>query len=90
MRKVGIVILALIVSIFSFNGNEIFKKDIRNRLVIQGIGIDVEDDGKYSVTIQAIDTDAQSASSSDDASKPPLKTFDVKGDTIYLTVEEVL
>ena len=47
MRKIGIVLLALIVSVFTFNENEIYKKDIRNRLVIQGIGIDMEEDGKY-------------------------------------------
>ena len=89
MRRIGIVLLALIVSVFTFNENEIYKKDIRNRLVIQGIGIDMEEDGKYSVTIQAIDTNAQSAYSSDDASQPPLKTFDVKGDTIYTAIKSV-
>ena len=88
MRKIGVILLALIVSIFTFNGNEIYKKDIRNRLVIQGIGIDVEKDG-YIVTIQAIDTNAQSASSSDGASQPPLKTFDVKGETIYTAIKSV-
>lgn len=89
MRKVGVVLLALIVSIFTFNGSEIYKKDIRNRLVIQGIGIDVEENGEYSVTIQAIDTNAQSASSSDGASQPPLRTFDVKGNTIYTAIKSV-
>lgn len=89
MRKVGVVLLAFIVSIFTFNGSEIYKKDIRNRLVIQGIGIDVEKNGEYSVTIQAIDTNAQSASSSDGASQPPLRTFDVKGNTIYTAIKSV-
>ncbi len=89
MRKIGIILLALIVSVFTFNENEIYKKDIRNRLVIQGVGIDVEENGKYSVTIQAIDTNAQAASSSDGASQPPLKTFKMQGDTIYTAIKSV-
>ena len=89
MRKIGIILLALIVSIFTFNENEIYKKDIRNRLVIQGVGIDMEKNGKYTVTIQAIDTNAQAASSSDGASQPPLKTFKMQGETIYTAIKSV-
>ncbi len=89
MRQAGVIFLAFILALFTFNSNEIYKQDIRNRLVIQGIGIDIEDDGKYSVTIQAIDTNAQSASSSDGASQPPLKVYNVKGNTIYTTLKSV-
>ncbi len=89
MRKAGIVLLAFILAFYTFNSQEIYKKDIRNRLVIQGIGIDILKDGKYSVTIQAIDTNAQAASSSDSASQPPLKTYQVNGDTIYTALKSV-
>lgn len=89
MRKAGIVLLSFLLAFYTFNSQEIYKKDIRNRLVIQGIGIDIENDGKYSVTIQAIDTNAQSATSSDSASQPPLKTYQMKGDTIYTTLKSV-
>ncbi len=89
MRKAGIVLLAFILAFYTFNSQEIYKKDIRNRLVIQGIGIDVQKDGKYSVTVQAIDTNAQAASSSDSASQPPLKAYQVKGDTIYTALKSV-
>ena len=89
MRKAGIVILAFILAFYTFNSEEIYKKDIRNRLVIQGIGIDILKNGEYSITIQAIDTNAQAASSSDGASQPPLKAFQVKGDTIYSTIKSV-
>lgn len=89
MRKAGIVLLAFLLAFYTFNSQEIYKKDIRNRLVIQGIGIDIQKDGKYSVTIQAIDTNAQSATSSDSASQPPLKTYQMKGDTIYTTLKSV-
>ena len=89
MRKAGIVLLVFILAFYTFNSQEIYKKDIRNRLVIQGIGIDVQKDGKYSVTIQAIDTNAQAASSSDSASQPPLKAYQVNGDTIYTALKSV-
>ena len=89
MRKAGIVLLSFILAFYTFNSQEIYKKDIRNRLVIQGIGIDVQKDGKYSVTIQAIDTNAQAASSSDSASQPPLKAYQVNGDTIYTALKSV-
>ncbi|MBR5245890.1 MAG: Ger(x)C family spore germination protein [Clostridia bacterium] len=89
MRKAIIGVLVILLSVFIFNENEIYRKDIRNRLVIQGIGIDMNDNGSYSVTIQAIDTNAQSAASSDDASQPPLKTFKTEGNTIYTALKSV-
>lgn len=89
MRRASIVLLAIILAIFAFNDEEIYKKDIRNRLVIQGIGIDIEKDNSYTVTLQAIDTNSSAASSSDDASQPPLKVYKVKGDTIYTAIKTV-
>ncbi len=89
MRKTLVIILALVVAVFTFNSNDIYKKDIRNRLVIQGIGIDIKEGGKYSVTLQAIDTNAQSATSSDGASQPPLKTYSVEGDTVYTAIKSI-
>ncbi len=89
MRKAIIALFVFLMAFYTFNSEEIYKKDIRNRLVIQGIGIDVEDDEKYAVTIQAIDTNSQSATSSDGASQPPLKTYKTKGDTIYTALKSV-
>jgi spore germination protein KC len=89
MQKAVIVLLSFFLAFYTFNSEEIYKKDIRNRLVIQGIGIDIEKNGKYTVTIQAIDTNAQSATSSDGASQPPLKVYQVKGDTIYTAIKSV-
>ena len=89
MRKSILIFLAVIVAIFTFNEKEIYKKDIRNRLVIQGIGIDIEKDNSYTVTLQTIDTNAQSASSEDGASQPPIKTYKLTGDTIYTTIKSV-
>ena len=44
MRKSILIFLSVVIAVFSFNEKEIYKKDIRNRLVIQGIGIDIEND----------------------------------------------
>ncbi len=89
MRKAGIVLLSFLLAFYTFNSEEIYKKDIRNRLVIQGIGIDIENNGEYLVTIQAIDTSNQATASYDSASQPPIKTYEVKGDTIYTAIKSV-
>ncbi|MBR5190681.1 MAG: Ger(x)C family spore germination protein [Clostridia bacterium] len=89
MRRVLIIVLAIVLAIFTFSENEIYKKDIRNRLVIQGIGIDLEKDGAYTVTLQAIDTNSSEASSAEGASQPPLKTYKLKGDTVYTAIKTV-
>ncbi len=90
MRRASIIFLAIILAIFAFNDEEIYKKDIRNRLVIQGIGIDIEKDNSYTVTLQAIDTNSSSASSSDGASQPPLQVYKLKGDSIYTAIKTVV
>ncbi len=89
MRRASIIFLAIILAIFAFNDEEIYKKDIRNRLVIQGIGIDIEKDNSYKVTLQAIDTNSSAAASSDGASQPPLQVYTVKGDSIYAAIKTV-
>lgn len=89
MRRASIIFLVIILAIFAFNDEEIYKKDIRNRLVIQGIGIDIEKDNSYKVTLQAIDTNSSAAASSDGASQPPLQVYTVKGDSIYTAIKTV-
>lgn len=89
MRRGLIVILAILLALFTFSENEVYKKDIRNRLVIQGIGIDLEDDGTYTVTLQAIDTNSSEASSADGASQPPLKAYKLTGETVYTAIKSV-
>lgn len=73
MRKTAVVIAVAIIALFSFNERELYKKDIRNRLVIQGIGIDREKDGAYTVTLQAINTGSQSASISEGGPEKPCR-----------------
>ncbi len=89
MRRGIIVVLAIIFVFFTFSENEIYKKDISNRLVIQGIGIDLDNDGTYTVTLQAIDTNSSQAASAEGASQPPIKAYKLKGDTIYTAIKTV-
>lgn len=89
MRRASIILLAIVLAIFAFNDEEIYKKDIRNRLVIQGIGIDIEKDNSYKVTLQAIDTNSSAAASSEGASQPPLQVYTVKGNSIYTAIKTV-
>lgn len=89
MRRVLTVALVIVLALFAFSENEIYKKDIRNRLVIQGIGIDLEEDGTYTVTLQAIDTNSSEAASADSASQPSLKTYKLTGDTVYTAIKTV-
>lgn len=88
MQKIGVIVAAILLLLLPLNGKEIFKKDISKRLVIQGIGIDVEDDGSYTVTLQAINTSAQSVTS-EGGDQDPVKTYKVKGETIYTAVKSV-
>lgn len=89
MRRVLTVALVIVLALFTFSENEIYKKDIRNRLVIQGIGIDLEEDGTYTVTLQAIDTNSSEAASADSASQPSLKAYKLTGDTVYTAIKTV-
>ncbi len=89
MRRSLIIIFAIILALFTFSENEVYKKDIRNRLVIQGVGIDLEEDGTYTVTLQAIDTNSSEASSAEGASQPPLKAYKLTGDTVYTAIKSV-
>ena len=89
MRRGLIIIFAIILALFTFSENEVYKKDIRNRLVIQGVGIDLEEDGTYTVTLQAIDTNSSEASLAEGASQPPLKAYKLTGDTVYTTIKSV-
>lgn len=87
MRKTAVIVLSVILILFSFNERELYKKDIRNRLVIQGVGIDAEKDGTYTVTLQAINTAAQSSPAGEGGPQTPVKTYTLKGETVYSAIK---
>lgn len=90
MRKALILIVTVIFTVFTFSENEIYKKDIRNRLVIQAIGIDYKTEGTYTVTLQAIDTATTQSASAEGASQPPVRVYSLEGDTIYTAIKGVI
>lgn len=89
MQKTVAIIIVVAVILFSFSEREIYKKDIQNRLVIQGVGIDKEDDGTYTVVIQAYNTTAQSSAGGESGSENPVKVYKTTGNTVYSAIRSV-
>ncbi len=89
MQKIIVTVAAILVVFFSFGNREIYKNDISNRLIIQGIGIDCEKDGMYTVTIQAINTSVQSASANNDTDQT-VKVYQVTDKTIYSAIKSII
>lgn len=90
MNKIIVAVVVIFAILFSFGGSEIYKNDISNRLIIQGIGIDKEDDGGYTVTLQAINTSTYSASVQESGSEETVKIYKVHGDTVYTAIKGVV
>ncbi len=86
-KSIITAILALAV-LLSIGGNEIYKNDIGNRLIIQGIGIDLEEDNSYTVTVQAINTNAQSASTNETV-EDTVKIYKVSGMTVQTAIKRI-
>lgn len=89
MQKIIVTVAAILVVFFSFGNREIYKNDISNRLIIQGIGIDYEKDGMYTVTIQAVNTSVQSASANNDTEQT-VKVYQVTDKTIYSAIKSII
>lgn len=89
MQKTVAIIVSIITALFALGGREIYKSDISNRLIIQGMGIDVENDGTYTVTIQAINTTTQSSSANEN-SGATVKIYKVNDKTIYSAMKSVI
>ncbi len=86
-KSIITAILALAV-LLSIGGNEIYKNDIGNRLIIQGIGIDLEEDNSYTVTVQAINTNTQSASTNETV-EDTVKIYKVSGMTVQTAIKRI-
>lgn len=89
MQKIIATVAAILVVFFSFGNREIYKNDISNRLIIQGIGIDCDEDGFYTVTIQAVNTSVQSASANNDTDQT-VKVYQVSDRTIYSAIKSII
>lgn len=84
MRKAVIILACILCAIALFN-RDAFKEDISNRTVVQGVGIDLNDDGTYTVTLETINTENYSIS--DGTASPVMNIRTLKGKTVYSAIK---
>lgn len=84
MRKAVMILIALICVGAAVNRNA-FKSDISNRDVVQGVGIDINEDGTYTVTLEIINT--ENYSNADGAAKPVMNLRTLKGKTVSTAIK---
>lgn len=75
--------------LLSLNSKGVYKNDISNRLIVQGIGIDVLPDDTYSLTVQAINTSTHTASTGE-SSDEVVKIYKVTGRTVYTALKSIV
>ena len=88
MLKTVVSIILSFAVLLSLNSNDIYKNDVSNRLIIQGIGIDQNEDDTYKITVQAINTSTHTASINEN-SGDTVKIYTVSGDTIYTALKSI-
>lgn len=84
MRKAVIILISLLCVGTMLNRNA-FKEDISNKAVVQGVGIDINDDGTYSVTLEIINT--ENYSNADGTAKPVMNLHTLKGKTVSSAIK---
>lgn len=84
MRKAVMILIALICVGAAVNRNA-FKSDISNRAVVQGVGIDINDDGTYTVTLEIINT--ENYSTGERSAKPIMNLRTLKGTTVSSAIK---
>lgn len=81
MKKIKFIVI-LIVILFSFSSCISSDTEIKNRLIIEGIGIDFDNDTEeYILTVQALSM-ASASSGDENISQSPVVNFTVKGKTV--------
>lgn len=84
MRKT-VVIIACVLMIASIMNRDAFKEDISKRTVVQGVGIDLNDDGTYTVTLETINT--ENYSNADGTASPVMNIRTLSGKTVYSAIK---
>ena len=81
--KTLLKILLLLTALLAFGGcsSHNSKLELKNRLIVQGIGID-KADGQLSVSVQALNTDVSSNSAASGAPDEVVKYYCVKGKSV--------
>lgn len=78
--KYFIFILNLILPIVCLSSCSVEDTELRNRLIIEGIGVDI-DDGEYTLTVQALNTE-QSQSTDNPSSSEAVSVYTVTGASV--------
>lgn len=84
MRK-AVIALVLVLCVGAVANRSAFKEDIRNRSVVQGIGIDLNDDGTYTVTLETINT--ENYSNAEKSATPVMNVRTVNGKTVNSAIK---
>lgn len=84
MRK-AITILACVLFAVALLNRDAFKEDISNRTVVQGVGVDINDRGTYTVTLETINT--ENYSNSDGTASPVMNIRSFSGKTVYSAIK---
>ena len=84
MRK-AVIILTCIVCLGAILNRNTFKDDISNRSIVQGVGIDINDDGTYTVTLEIINT--ENYSNADGTAKPVMNLRTLNGKTVSSAIK---
>lgn len=84
MRKAVVFVIAVLCAGAVLNRNS-FKDDISHRAVVQGVGIDINEDGTYTVTLETINT--ENYSSSERTASPVMNLRTLKGKTVSAAIK---
>lgn len=79
MRKAAIA-LACIIALCTAGTGNLLNNDISKKSVVQGVGLDINPDGTYSVTLEIINT--ENYSNSDTTAKPVMNVRTFTGETV--------
>lgn len=84
MRKAVVLLIVVLCAVAVLNRNT-FKDDISHRAVVQGVGIDINDDGTYTVTLETINT--ENYSSGEKTAKPVMNVRTLTGKTVSSAIK---
>lgn len=84
MRK-AVVFLIAVLCVGAVLDRNAFKDDISHRSVVQGVGLDINDDGTYTVTLETINT--ENYSSGEKTAKPVMNVRTLQGKTVSSAIK---
>lgn len=89
MKKVVVILCAFLIVCSTFTGCVgVESLELKNRLIIQGIGID-EKDGELSVSVQVLNTDTSSNPNSGNSPSDIVKLYTVTGPSVSEAIDKL-